>query len=108
MISSLLFALHFLQERYKQKHEIFGDLGAVPWSVYEEFLWVTGIELDDRRIKMSAVANRMEVGIKGMIQFAKHIPGFCDLCTSDQLALLKGMGLTISEICMKFCFKCRC
>ena len=60
--------------------------------MYEEFHSATGIELDDRKNKMTVIAERMEDGIKNMITFARHIPGFCDLTTQDQLALLKGMS----------------
>lgn len=76
-------------EKYKLRIEIFGNLGALPWSVYEEFHSATGIELDDRKNKMTFIAERMEDGIKNMITFARNIPGFCDLTTQDQLALLK-------------------
>ncbi|CAC5410297.1 unnamed protein product [Mytilus coruscus] len=76
-------------ERYKQRIEIFGNLGALPWSVYEEIFSTTGIEIDDRKNMMNRIADRMEVAIRNMITFARNIPGFCDLKTQDQLSLLK-------------------
>ncbi|XP_076116006.1 nuclear receptor ROR-beta-like [Mytilus galloprovincialis] len=76
-------------ERYKQRIEIFGNLGALPWSVYEEIFSTTGIEIDDRKNMMNQIADRMEVAIRNMITFARNIPGFCDLKTQDQLSLLK-------------------
>jgi hypothetical protein len=61
--------------------------------VYEEFHKATGIEIDDRKDKMNMIAQHMETYIQIMIKFARHIPGFDDLITTDQIALLKGMRL---------------
>ena len=86
---------NIFQESYKQKLEIFGNLGPLPASVYEEFHKATGIEIDDRKEKMNMIAQHMETYIQIMIKFARHIPGFDDLITTDQIALLKGMRLNV-------------
>ena len=84
---------NIFQESYKQKLEIFGNLGPLPASVYEEFHKATGIEIDDRKDKMNMIAQHMETYIQIMIKFARHIPGFDDIIITDQIALLKGMRL---------------
>lgn len=76
-------------ESHLQKLEIFGNLGSLPLSVFDEFHKITGIEIDDRKDKMSFIANKMEEYIHNMVKFARHIPGFEDLSTPDQIALLK-------------------
>ncbi|XP_052065223.1 nuclear receptor subfamily 1 group D member 1-like isoform X2 [Mytilus californianus] len=78
-----------IYERFKEKIETFGNLVALPWSVYNEFLSTTGMELDDRKSHMNIIAARMEEAVRNMVSFARHIPGFSDLQTPDQLALLK-------------------
>ncbi|CAC5410288.1 unnamed protein product [Mytilus coruscus] len=79
----------FVYERFKLKIETFGNLSPVPWSTYNEFLSATGMELDDRKSRMNIIAARMEQAVRNMVTFARNIPGFSDLQTPDQLALLK-------------------
>ena len=78
------------QERHQQKLELFGNLGVIPASVYDEFYEATGIEIDDRKDRMTMIASFMEKYIRVMIKFARNLPGFNDLSTADQMALLKG------------------
>ncbi|XP_076116122.1 nuclear receptor ROR-beta-like isoform X1 [Mytilus galloprovincialis] len=78
-----------IYERHKQKQEVFGNMGVLPASVYEEFHKATGIELDDRKDKMSMIAIEMDRSIRGMINFARRLPEFCNLSKHDQATLLK-------------------
>ncbi|CAC5410290.1 unnamed protein product [Mytilus coruscus] len=78
-----------IYEKFKEKMEIFGNLVALPWHVYNEFLSTTGMELDDRKSHMNIIATRWEQAVRNMVSFARNIPGFSDLQTPDQLALLK-------------------
>lgn len=78
-----------IYERHKQKQEVFGNMGVLPASVYEEFHKATGIELDDRKDKMSMIAIEMDRSIRGMINFARRLPEFCNLSKRDQATLLK-------------------
>lgn len=75
--------------------ETFGNLSPVSWSTYNEFLSATGLELDDRKSRMNIIAARMEQAVRNMVTFARNIPGFSDLQTPDQLALLKGNKSTL-------------
>ncbi|VDI77872.1 Hypothetical predicted protein [Mytilus galloprovincialis] len=76
-------------ETFKQKEEIFGKLGYLPSNVYDEFYKATGIDIDDRRNRMSKIASHMDRFIRNMINFARNIPGFNELSTTDQIVLLK-------------------
>lgn len=76
-------------ERHQQKLEMFGNLGALPQSVYEEFRNLTGIEIDDRKDKMTIVALELEKCIVNMVKFARSLPGFSELSQADQTTLLK-------------------
>jgi hypothetical protein len=73
-----------------ERVEMFGNLGSLPKNIYEEFHNVTGLELDDRKDKMSLIVLVMEKYILNMVKFARNIPGFTDLPTKDQTTLLKG------------------
>lgn len=77
-------------EDYKQRLEIFGNLGLLPRSVYEEFRSITGLELDERHTMMSKNLQQLELRIRNMVKFARRIPGFSNLNIKDQQALLKG------------------
>lgn len=76
-------------ETFKQKEEIFGKLGYLPTHVYDEFYKATGIDIDNRKNKMSTIASHMDKFIRNMINFARNIPGFSALSTADQIVLLK-------------------
>jgi hypothetical protein len=69
---------------------MFGKLGTLPQSVYEEFHNLTGIEIDDRKDKMTIVALKLEKWIVNMVKFARRLPGFSELSQADQTTLLKG------------------
>ena len=69
---------------------MFGKLGTLPQSVYEEFHNLTGIEIDDRKDKMTIVALELEKWIVNMVKFARRLPGFSELSQADQITLLKG------------------
>jgi hypothetical protein len=49
-----------------------------------------GIEIDDRKDKMTIVALELEKWIVNMVKFARRLPGFSELSQADQTTLLKG------------------
>ena len=80
---------------------MFGKLGVIPKSIYDEFENLTGLEIDDRKDKMNLIALVMEKHIVNMVKFARNLPGFSELTQADQATLLKG---TYTQMLRKSCF----
>ncbi|XP_070199488.1 retinoic acid receptor gamma-like isoform X2 [Littorina saxatilis] len=85
----------FIDEQLKKKldelslqKELFGETG-VSSDQHQEFLTVTGMELDNREALMNIHVSNSDRWIRGFIEFAKHVPGFRDLTLADQARLIK-------------------
>ena len=55
-------------------------------KIYE----ITGIDIDGRRDLIEGFIPYVENCIRRFIAFAKAIPGFKELLTEDQIAIIKG------------------
>jgi len=87
----MLFVGVYLQEQMALKKEVFGDLKSMSSDEYLFFYQATGIDVDGRREMIETLfIPHVELCIKRYISFVKAIPGFCDLCVDDQIALIKG------------------
>ncbi|KAH9523164.1 hypothetical protein Btru_065994 [Bulinus truncatus] len=69
--------------------EIFGTLPRLPDNEYDYIFETTGLDTDGRQHKFYRVSIWMENMIRGMVQFAKAIPGFGKVLTSDKVNLIK-------------------
>ena len=69
---------------------LFGLTEIVPQEEYHQFYDTTGLDIDGRREWIANLVPKMEKSIKRFITFAKGIPGFKDLPTDDQVAIIKG------------------
>ncbi|XP_013412600.1 retinoic acid receptor beta [Lingula anatina] len=76
-------------EVFKLRQEIFGSLDPVDDDEYSTFYCMTGLDLDGRREILNQWLVMINACIKRLIQFAMFIPGYSDLCTQDQAALIK-------------------
>ncbi|CAG2225884.1 NR1D2 [Mytilus edulis] len=78
-----------IEEAFKVKQEVFGDLKNLPDTEYYNLYKTTGIDADGRMKQMDDHFRWYEVIVHQYIDFAKRIPGFSSLLTCDQAALLK-------------------
>lgn len=88
----------------QEKEKIFGSLDKIPSKVYQEFYEATGIDIDNRQERMDNIANCIERNIHVMVKFARALPGFCEIQTADQVALLKGIGIDANLVYECHCF----
>lgn len=91
-----------MQEEFKAKREVFGDLKSLPDREYYNFYKTTKIDADGRMKQTDDLISWYTVIVHQYIDFAKRIPGFCTLLPCDQAALLKGIEFTIVLV------KCDC
>ncbi|XP_012942516.1 uncharacterized protein LOC101846086 [Aplysia californica] len=86
---------HYEQCRLKQ--EVFGKLTSLNDAEYDEIFIETGLDADDRQKRMEGLIDSMEKFIRGLVQFAKVIPGFNMLDLSEKIGLIK---YSRQEICV--------
>ncbi|CAL1538888.1 unnamed protein product [Lymnaea stagnalis] len=82
---------HF--EACRLKNKTFGSLDFLPEKEYDEIYSVTGMDVDNRRRMINTYLQRMERCVRGLVQFAKSIPGFSNLDIATQVELIKGRRL---------------
>ncbi|KAL3841819.1 hypothetical protein ACJMK2_019919 [Sinanodonta woodiana] len=63
----------------------------IPKDEYKQFYESTGVDLDNRISMMHAFAEYMQEDIKGLIRFAKEVPGFSELPAQDKISLVKAV-----------------
>lgn len=71
----------------QEKH--FGRLRPLPIEEYMKIYEITGIDVDGRRDLIEGFIPYVENCIRRFIAFAKAIPGFKELLTEDQIAVIK-------------------
>lgn len=76
-------------EQKTLKEKYFGLLRPLPIEEYMKIYETTGLDIDGRRDLIEGFIPYVEICIKRFIAFAKAIPGFKDLLTEDQIAIIK-------------------
>lgn len=79
----------YLEQRALQD-KYFGTLKPLPIEEYMKIYEITGIDIDGRRDLIEGFIPYVENCIRRFIAFAKAIPGFKELLTEDQIAIIKG------------------
>uniref|UniRef100_A0A2C9LYF3 Nuclear receptor domain-containing protein n=2 Tax=Biomphalaria glabrata TaxID=6526 RepID=A0A2C9LYF3_BIOGL len=69
--------------------EIFGTLPRLPDNEYDYIYETTGLDTDGRKHKYYRASIWLENMIRGMVKFAKAIPGFGKVITPDKVNLIK-------------------
>lgn len=78
----------FMEQRALQE-KYFGTLKPLPIEEYMKIYEITGIDVDGRRGLIEGFIPYVESCIRRFIAFAKAIPGFKELLTEDQIAIIK-------------------
>ncbi|XP_059140178.1 nuclear receptor ROR-beta-like isoform X2 [Physella acuta] len=76
-------------EHCKLHSEIFGTLPKLPDHEYDYIFATTGLDTDGRQHRFHRVSIYLENVIRGMVKFAKAIPGFGKVSTVDKVNLIK-------------------
>ncbi|CAL1528033.1 unnamed protein product [Lymnaea stagnalis] len=76
-------------ENCRLHQEIFGKLPKLPDHEYDLIYETTGLDTDGRQQRFYRVSIWLENQIRGMVKFAKAIPGFGKVATADKVNLVK-------------------
>ncbi|BFZ04915.1 hypothetical protein BsWGS_07954 [Bradybaena similaris] len=76
-------------ESCQLQRQTFGELGFLPEQEYDDIYSITGIDIDNRRTLIQKYLARMEKCVRGLVHFAKAIPGFSLLDINTQVELIK-------------------
>ena len=78
--------------------DIFGE-DLVPLSTYHDIKNVTGVEVDDRRQKLTNCIHALDKELLSYVNFCRALPGFKELDSDDKITLIRGMILKSLLIC---------
>ena len=72
------------------RERVFGRMDPLCPEQYTELYKKTGLDVDNRRTKISQCFLTQVSYVNKLAQFAQKIPGFSDLILDDQITLLRG------------------
>jgi len=88
-----------VQEQKALKQQLFGPMKPLTGDEYNNIFHMTGIDVDGRRELLQRVLiDTIESSVKRFVNFVKSIPGFIQLPLCDQIALVKGICLSLTDI----------